>query len=187
MPRKSHIIGLTGTMGSGKDATAIILADYGYKRLAFADTLRFECGIVLEYRQLPEDAPPAPELVVDAVLNAEPAEVYAKPTTPRMRALLQWWGTEYRRAQDPNYWIKQMRAKLQATPRAAVTDVRFPNEAALVREFGGEVWRVERPGLTADGIAGHASEQVHLIEADRVIDNSGTLDDLRRMAAAWVG
>ena len=181
-----QIIGLAGAMGAGKDATAAILGEYGYKRLAFADNLRFECSVVLEYRRLPDDAPPAPELVVDAVLNADPSEVYAKPTTKRMRALLQWWGTEYRRAQDPEYWIKQMRTKLQATPRAAISDVRFANEAALVREFGGEVWRVERPGLAADGLAGHASEQVHLIEPDRIIDNSGTLDDLRRVVAAWV-
>lgn len=38
---------------------------------------------------------------------------------------------------------------------AAITDVRFPNEAERILELGGEVWEIVRPGLEAGE---HASE-----------------------------
>src|ERR1700676_2528126 len=45
--------------------------------------------------------------------------------------LLQWWGSELRRTQDVNYWVKKMFADLEKdkVDIALVTDVRFPNEA----------------------------------------------------------
>jgi hypothetical protein len=63
-----------------------------------------------------------------------------------------------------------------------ITDVRFDNEAQAIVNAGGEVWRVERPGwrCLADDAATHQSEagvSDHLIT--RIIDNSGSLDDLR--------
>ena len=70
-----------------------------------------------------------------------------------------------------------------------LTDVRFLNEARRVRELGGEVWRVTRPGCDggaalAAGVAAHASEtEQRSPEMDqyvtREIVNDGTLDDLR--------
>jgi hypothetical protein len=64
-----------------------------------------------------------------------------------------------------------------------VTDVRYPNEAERVLALDGEVWEVVRPGLEPDG---HASEVPLPRElVTRVIDNSGTLGDLRNNVA-WV-
>jgi hypothetical protein len=111
------------------------------------------------------------------------AEVYAKPTTPRMRALLQQWGTEYRRGQDPDYWTEIMRERLSTVAAAAVSDVRFADEAELVRELGGEVWLIERPGCQANG---HASEAL-AFAADRIIDNSGDIEHLRREVSRALG
>jgi hypothetical protein len=57
-----------------------------------------------------------------------------------------------------------------------VTDVRYPNEAERVQDFGGEVWNIVRPEAKSDG---HDSEQPlpsHLI--DRVVLNTGDLDQL---------
>jgi hypothetical protein len=66
-----------------------------------------------------------------------------------------------------------------------VTDVRFTNEAQRVRDVGGHVWRIERPGAGLAGAAGaHPSEAMLL--ADRVVINDGTLDQLRlRLLSAW--
>jgi hypothetical protein len=57
-----------------------------------------------------------------------------------------------------------------------VTDARFPNEATRIKELGGEMWEIVRPGLQGDG---HASE-ISLPDAlvDYTIVNDGTLDDL---------
>ncbi len=58
-----------------------------------------------------------------------------------------------------------------------ITDVRYPNEAERIHSWGGEIWKIERPGLESDG---HATEQPlprHLV--DLTIPNHGTIDDLR--------
>jgi hypothetical protein len=63
-----------------------------------------------------------------------------------------------------------------------VTDVRFPNEAQHIRDHGGLVVRVERPGAQDDGAArgsSHPSESlVDTITPDRTLLNDGTLEDL---------
>jgi hypothetical protein len=64
--------------------------------------------------------------------------------------LLQWWGTEYRRSKDPNYWVNQW--KMGINPKADIvfsTDMRFENEAAAVKDMGGYTVQVSR--LNGDG------------------------------------
>lgn len=60
--------------------------------------------------------------------------------------LLQWWGTEYRRAQNVNYWTERLEARIKAAAPdiALVTDMRFKNEAAKIKEMGGHTVLVER-------------------------------------------
>jgi len=96
---------------------------------------------------------------------------------------MQTLGTEYgRQSVHPEVWLmcweRATRQKLDAGIPVVVDDVRFPNEAALVRRLGGELWRIERPG-TERGPA-HASEggldDYPLF--DRRLVNDGTLIDL---------
>lgn len=66
-----------------------------------------------------------------------------------------------------------------------VTDVRFDNEAEYIREAGGRVWEVVRPAPSVDK---HASEQPIARElVDRVIENTGTIDDLRNLIRESMG
>lgn len=168
------LIGLAGRMGVGKDTVAAMLRPHGYERLAFADALRDEVAEAIHTGDYP-----APECLTAEALEAfgmaKVAEVYSKPTTPRMRALLQQWGTEYRRSQREDYWVSIMREKLATVEAAVISDVRFPDEADLVHELGGEVWWIVRPGCTGNG---HISESVAFVP-DRVLDNSGSFDHLR--------
>lgn len=171
------IIGLSGKMGAGKDAVAALMSMVGYRRFAYADALRGEVAEAMKDRA---DIPSCLSAeAASAIAMAPMSEVYAKPTTQRMRALLQEWGTEYRRAQSQSYWVDKMREKLAGVECAAISDVRFADEAALVRELGGRVWRIERPG-TGDGErSGHVSEAMPF-DVNYVIHNTGTLEDLAR-------
>lgn len=79
--------------------------------------------------------------------------------------LLQWWGTEYRRAQDPDYWVKKMFATVpKETDLVLITDVRFPNEAQGITQRGGYTIKVERlassgrPFVAPDRPGDHPSE-----------------------------
>jgi hypothetical protein len=76
------------------------------------------------------------------------------------RSLLQWWGTEYRRSKDPDYWVKRLRKTLDAQrPEVAlISDVRFPNEAEVLREWGGYSVKVKRLGVPDVPVHEHASE-----------------------------
>jgi hypothetical protein len=63
-----------------------------------------------------------------------------------------------------------------------VCDVRFENEADLIRSLGGVVIKVERPGyqvLTDDQTKNHASElNIDLIHPDQIVLNDGSLSQL---------
>ena len=69
--------------------------------------------------------------------------------------LLQWWGTEYRRAQDSLYWIKKGVATIKAfqakNPAGVVlvSDTRFINEFDAIKSLGGYSIKVRR--LNDDG------------------------------------
>lgn len=169
------IIGLSGPIGSGKDAAALILGKRGFIRRAFADALKTEVDIAINCdMRLPDDCP------VTILELGRARDPWAKPTQPRMRALLQWWGTEYRRGADPDYWVNRLLKETRIDHRSfAVPDVRFPNEADAIRSLGGEVWMLTGRTTGNGGIQDHASERFDF-EPDRVIDNSGSLDDLER-------
>lgn len=67
----------------------------------------------------------------------------------KQSALLQWYGTEYRRKRDPFYWVNRLRDRLDADkPQIAViSDLRFQNEALFVKSFGGYTVKVTRYGF----------------------------------------
>ncbi len=78
------------------------------------------------------------------------AEVSARAPFGKHPKLLQWWGTEYRRTQDPEYWTRQW--KVAINPKANIvltTDMRFLNEAWTVKSVGGFTVQVNRKN--ADG------------------------------------
>ncbi len=107
-------------------------------------------------------------------------------TAMTVRRILQWWGTEYRRAQDPDYWTKAWGRKVEgldlAKMHVLVDDVRFINELQVIKEHGGLVVKIERPGF--EGANNHASEtsldDYHAW--DGVLVNDGSLSDFKAKA-----
>lgn len=89
-----------------------------------------------------------------------PLAPWVKVENGKPRTLLQWWGTDYRRAQDQDYWVKRLQETLDRdNPEIAlVTDVRFPNEADAIKKLGGylvKVTRTTKPDVT---VPAHPSE-----------------------------
>lgn len=98
------------------------------------------------------------------------------------RKLLQFVGTEIGRAKKGlNFWVD----KLQATDNdLVVTDVRFKSEVDKIKQLGGVVITVERPGLESTDT--HSSERLPSI-GDYVLTNDGTLDDLKNKVDNLLG
>jgi hypothetical protein len=184
------LVGIAGLARAGKDAAAArLVGRWGFVRIGFADALKAE--VRTKFRRtilahwaatLPPHMPSdtaAEDRLIDALLQTKP---------PVIRALLQEHGTEVRRADDPDYWVQAwLRLYNENTRRRVVVpDVRFANEAAMIRRWGA-TWKVMRPGCA--GAGAHDSE----IGAarwpdsafDLVLDNKGTLDDLHAAVDTW--
>jgi hypothetical protein len=74
--------------------------------------------------------------------------------------------------------VRCWKGRAQRFDAVVADDVRFPNEAKMIKLLGGEMWRIDRPDAvrTFD----HASEGSldTYREFDRHITNEGTIDDL---------
>lgn len=182
------IIGLAGVMGSGKDAAAdTLVSHYGFVRESMAKALRWECAEVLRERRLPEQTE-APEDIQAIIELGSTIDVFAKPSTPEARCLLQWYGTEYRRGQNPDYWVNKFEPLLNHVMDLVIPDIRYANEVDMVRRHGGRVWLVSRPDaneLTAQ-FHGHLSEKfcTEYTNWDLIIHNVGNLKDLENNVLA---
>lgn len=108
----------------------------------------------------------------------------AGQTAVTVRRILQWWGTEYRRAQDPDYWTKAWSRKVESldleNTHVLIDDVRFMNELNAIKAHDGLIIKIERPGF--DGANNHASEtSLDGYDAwDETVLNDGTLDEFRK-------
>lgn len=109
------------------------------------------------------------------------------PLPPRQ--VLQWWGTEYRRAQDPDYWIKRAQEFVddmryrptypEHAPQFFVeTGTRFENEREWITDtMEGNVWHIHRD-IDAPG-QGHVSAvPLPVLSSDRELWNNGTVEQL---------
>lgn len=72
----------------------------------------------------------------------------------------------------------------------AIPDVRFRNEMRVIREAGGKLLRVKRPGAGLRGAAANhpsEAEQAGIPDADfdLVLENTGTLEELRERAGKF--
>ena len=166
-----RLIGLySPAPGCGKTTVANLLIEH--RRVSFAAPLKgavsnmlHELGIVGVHFVHTDKEAIIPELGVSA------------------RHMMQTLGTEWGRACiHPDFWVKIARAKTQRTMNdggcVVIDDVRFPNEAAMIFELGGELWRIDRPGVTYNG--DHSSEGgLEDITPDRVIVNDGSIDQLK--------
>jgi energy-coupling factor transporter ATP-binding protein EcfA2 len=148
MTLQPKLIALCGHKGVGKSTYASFLAGKTGHVFSFATPLKSMLCAVFpnEY-----------------VLNKKDEKIPYFDVTARY--LLQTLGTEWGREMvDQNIWIKLLRVRLiecltdTAVTPLVVDDLRFDNEAEMIRELGGEVWHLDRRSFTASN-DNHVSEQ----------------------------
>lgn len=181
---KYVIIGLSGKRGSGKDALAAKLAPYGWSKVSFAEELK---------QRTREDF----KLTVDHTdgnLKEMPCGFIndeGKKLTPR--DIMTLCG-KYYRSIDPLFWVKSAFRKLENLApveirKIVVTDVRFANEVAALRNHGAFIARINRdPALNIYKIALDDISETELdnYTFDYVIPQERNIDfaDLEREAKA---
>jgi len=179
MPR---LIGLySPAPQSGKTTIANQLTVQGFMKVSFAAPLR---ALVVETLcQLGHDRRTAFDYV----------HRYKEQQIPGIRCsarhLMQTLGTEWgRQCVHLDVWVmivsKRIRDLHAGGYSVVIDDCRFPNEASLIRELGGELWHVERPVAATN--TDHSSEGALTdpeLFTHRIV-NDGTLQQLRRQVAA---
>lgn len=104
--------------------------------------------------------------------------------TPRV--MMQTLGTEWGRSMLPNLWLRVWQHDLDDSAHAVcVPDVRFDNEAELIRGLGGTIIHVARKP-TADMLAvpAHASEAgITRVKGDIIFRNDRGIEKMARLAA----
>jgi len=147
--------------------------------------------------------------IIHAAAHAD-GGLHSRTRTPEVRELLQVWGTDVRRGEDPDYWVRQALAPAVETIAAGrcayLSDVRFPNEVDGARRLGFHVTRLvvsretvvrrlfERDGLEyessqLDAMLAHPAESsldgYHGF--DLVLDNEGVVEGAVAAVRADVG
>lgn len=165
------IIGLVGKIRSGKSTVGGMILDYYGDRsavkLAFANYLK--------------------EMLLNAELCTKEGLWETKSDFSRL--MMQKIGTEIIRKQvDQDFWVKKMREEIKIFNNSnkdiliVIDDVRFQNEADLIKECNGMLIRINRPSLEQNNEENkHASEiEQDNIKVDYTIINDGTTDELRQ-------
>jgi len=168
------LIGLTGPARSGKDTVAsFLLQDSSWRSVSFAGPLKdalIAMRILSPYQ-------------CDGPQKEQPVHWLGKSPRQLMQSLGTEWG---RQLVHEHLWtLLAQETILQYMAQGfnvVVTDIRFENEAMMVRSNGGRVWHVSRQ--SAQKVVAHVSESgVHYIPSDLKIANDSSLADLQEAVA----
>lgn len=172
------VIGLGYQKRSGKDTCAQMILELAKQagipasRRALADALKEECAAYLS---------PIMGIPYEEILRQMHGTTEEKA---RWRLILQWWGTEFRREQDPDYWIKLLRNWIETNCKdlnhiVVIPDVRFINEVDMCKSYPvGFAINVIRPGLESSDTHKSETELADYQGWSGIIVNDGDLTDL---------
>lgn len=137
-----QLIGITGKMGTGKSSAAEVFEKYGYARKSFATPLKHLARTYFFWDEKKDE---------------------------RGRQLLQTLGTEAGRTYDKDLWVKHMAKSIEASMKVmqnnnqdckiVTDDIRFDNEAQLIRDLGGIVIHLASEGYNMGELNNHESEK----------------------------
>lgn len=207
------VLGLAGQAGAGKDTVAdYLVKTFGFVKFAFSDALYAEVqqafGLpdqnLLRNRDTKEisngalrlDACKDDAFVVVAcrALDIPVEDAGAIVLSPRQ--LLELWGTEYRRAQNPHYWLDRaedfifgLRGMFPYAERAPQYFVecgtRFENEREWITSgaygglFSGSIWHIRNSRVQSS--SNHESAKpLPVLDGERELFNNDTIERLHK-------
>jgi hypothetical protein len=161
------IVGFTGRARSGKDTASDVLMGCGYVKMSFANPIKAMLGSLLNYQGVDHQ-------IIMEMLHGDLKEVPTPALGGRSaRYALQTLGTEWgRKLLNQDIWASATLNSAQQYDDVVIADVRFPNEVKAIKEAGGVVYRVVRPGLIGIGTVHESEALIDTLEVDGEIINS---------------
>ena len=197
--RMRKIIGIAGLIGSGKDTVANhLINSHSFRRIKFADKLKDGVAAIFEWpRELLEgdtDESRKWRETPDAFRTKELGE----EITPRY--VLQKFDTEVRDGFHVHTWTILLKKTILQNPHIdyVIPDVRFPHEDKIIKELGGEMWKVSR-GDDPDWFTDYVEENItpkHAhpsewkwakIDFDWHVKNNSTVSELYKQVDKMLG
>jgi hypothetical protein len=171
------LIGLTGKAGVGKTTLAEYFSDNEkFKIMSYATPLKEALSVMTG-----EDI----SLFTDHSLKEQ--EIKWIGRTPRQ--IMQLFGTDFVRDMiHPDFWVLRMKQELlKSQDDIIIDDIRFDNEADLVRELGGLVIHMNR-NTPFSVFSNHKSEKPikFKIGSDKYLDCNCTKAEAYQTASAFV-
>lgn len=166
---KTLLVGFGGKAGAGKDTAAdVLVKQYGFSKTGFAVSVKDACRSIFRFSD--------EQLYGDQTHKNTPDPFWGFSPRAAMQAL----GDTLRDRLDPDVWVRALERRVAAPAAAgfpiAVIDLRYENEANLIKKLGGILIRVDRPTSLSGVEATHRSESAldSFSGWDFIIDNTGT-------------
>ena len=141
------IIGLVGFIGSGKGTVGDILeTNYGFRKQQFAGSLKDAASAIFDWPRHLLEGDTSESRKWREKKDEYWSNALGMELSPRLA--LQLLGTESgRNVFGDNLWTTSVKARIdndRVNLDHVITDVRFPNEIDVIRQWGGRVYRVNK-------------------------------------------
>lgn len=194
------IIGMAGFLGSGKGTAGdILIQEHGFTSIAFADAVKDAVSVIFGWERSLLEGDTKESREFREIADTYWSDKFGYDVTPRY--MLQLMGTEAGRdVFNPNLWVYVVEKKISQEPdrNYVITDLRFPNELRIIQRMGGKSIRIKRgdepewfdvaanDNLTNSNSMSLLYPTIHRseyslcgYEFDRVIENNGTIENLK--------
>lgn len=180
------IIGISGKAGCGKSTlTEMLIEALGddWVHMSLGDEVKKEASELFNFPLWMAYCQEGKNAIIDVTKPGE------NPSRLTVRQLLQYWGTDVRRAEDPEYWVKKLQQHIPAGKNVIVDDIRFESEVDFIKSHNGRVFRIN----AYDGYIPPSTGAEHISETE--LDDYPFFDltfapkfgELRKVAERIVG
>ena len=172
------LIGIIGKKRSGKDTSGdYLVKNRNFTKYSFANPLKRGAMEMFGFTedQVFGDA----KDIIDPVWGVTPRLVLQVLGTELFQFDLQRHIPEFKTI-GRGFWVKRFKQWYANNKNldVVICDVRFQHEADSILEMGGQVWKVQRPGLVFEDEHASEMEMDKIQGVTHIIQNDGTLDDL---------
>lgn len=207
------IIAFSGAKFVGKDTTAEgLIARHGFKRIALADKLKDICSTTFGVPRKDMDDPSKKEVPFESVVTinadhvkhllgiiredgfifdfAEKCDLVCKDfvgvSLTSIRNMLQVVGTDMCRVHiQDDIWLGYIKKMIDVDHNYVITDARFKNERAYLKQIGATLILVKRPGYAPSNSHISENELGEDADYDVVINNDNNITSVQSGISMW--